>query len=271
MLKQRVIAAAVLAPLGVALLLWGTSAMIAVALGLSVAAGMREWARLAGLEKPGQWISALVAAGLVAALWWWRTPERQVLVASIGVAFWLLAALWLSRFELGRAKTPASTALKLLAGLMVMLPATAGALGLREAAPHGEWWLLFAVVLIWVADSGAYFAGVRFGKHKLAPRISPGKSWEGVGGAVVAVAVLAVGAGWLLGLRGQLLLGLVLVAIVTLAFSIVGDLFESLMKRHAGLKDSGSLIPGHGGVLDRFDSLFAALPVFALGRHLLGA
>lgn len=271
MLKQRVIAAAVLAPLGVALLLWGTSAMIAVALGLIVAAGMREWVRFAGLGKQGQWLGAIVAAVLVAALWWWRTPERLVLVAGIGVAFWLLAALWLGHFEFARARTRANTALKLFAGLMVMLPAAAGALSLRETAPHGEWWLLLAVVLIWVADSGAYFAGVRFGKNKLAPTISPGKSWEGVGGAVVAVSVLAVGAGWLLGLRDQQLLLLVLVAIVTLAFSIVGDLFESLMKRHAGMKDSGSLIPGHGGVLDRFDSLFAALPVFALGRHLLGA
>jgi len=271
MLKQRVIAAAVLAPLGVALLLWGSSAMIAIAMGLIVVGGMREWARFAGLGKTGQWVSALVVAALVAGLWWWRTPERLVLVATIGVAFWLLAALWLSQFEFARARTPANTALKLLAGLMVMLPATAGALSLRETAPLGEWWLLLAVVLIWVADSGAYFAGVRFGKNKLAPQISPGKSWEGVGGAVVAVSLLAVAAGWLLGLRDQPLFGLVLVAIVTLAFSIVGDLFESLMKRHAGMKDSGTLIPGHGGVLDRFDSLFAALPVFALGRQLLGA
>lgn len=270
MLKQRLIAAAVLAPLGVALLLWGSPTVIAVALGLIVAGGMREWARFAGLDQTGQWVCAILAASLVAGLWWWRTPERLVLVATIGAAFWLLATLWLSRFDFGRERTPANTSLKLLAGVLVMLPAAAGALSLRETSPHGEWWLLLAVLLIWVADSGAYFAGVRFGKHKLAPKISPGKSWEGVGGAVIAVSLLAVAAGWLLGLRDGQLAGLVLVAIVTLGVSIVGDLFESLMKRHAGMKDSGTLIPGHGGVLDRFDSLFAALPVFALGRHLLG-
>ncbi len=271
MLKQRILTAAVLAPLGVALLLWGTPAMIAVVLALILAGGMREWARFAGVGEGAQWLFAALAVALLAALWWTRTPDRLLVVAAAGVAFWLLASLWLANFELGRARTPANTALKLAAGFLVMLPAAAGALSLREAAPHGAWWLLVAVVLIWVADSGAYFAGVRFGKHKLAPKISPGKTWEGVGGAVIAVALLGLAAGWLLGLRDEKLLGLMLLAIATLAFSIVGDLFESLMKRHAGMKDSGSLIPGHGGVLDRFDSLFAALPVFAIGRHLLGA
>ncbi len=271
MLMKRIVTAAVLAPLGLALLLWGSSAMIAVALAAIVAGGMREWARLAGLGVGGQWLSSAVAVAILAGLWWARTPERLLLVATVGVAFWLLAAAWLANFGFGKARTPANATIKLAAGFLAMLPASAAALSLRETAPHGEWWLLLAVVLIWVADSGAYFAGVRFGRHKLAPTISPGKTWEGVAGGVAGVALLALVAGWLLGLRDAQWAGLVLLTIATLAFSIVGDLFESLLKRHAGIKDSGSLIPGHGGVLDRFDSLFAALPVFALGRHLLGA
>lgn len=271
MLKKRILTAVVLAPLGVALLLWGTPAMIAVALALILAGGMREWARLAGLGRSAQIFSAGLAVAMLAAVWWTRTPDRLLLVAAVGTGFWLLAAAWLANFEFGRVRSPGNALLKLAAGLLVMLPAAAGALSLRETAPHGAWWLLIAVVLIWVADSGAYFAGVRFGKRKLAPTISPGKTWEGVAGAAIAVALLGVVAGWFLGLRSEKLLGLVFLTLLTLAFSIVGDLFESLMKRHAGMKDSGSLIPGHGGVLDRFDSLFAALPVFALGRHLLCA
>ncbi len=271
MLKQRVLTALVLAPVGVGVLLLGSPAVIAAVLGLVLAGGMREWVRLAGFGRPAQWIGAIAGLALMAMVWFTRTPERLLAWAIVGVAFWILSLAWLARPATGRERTPGIALLKLAAGVLVMVPAMAAALSLRESAPHGSWWLLLAVALMWFGDSGAYFTGVRFGRRKLAPSISPGKSWEGVYGAIVAVAIAGVAAGWLLGLRGEMLALMVLLVIVTLAFSIVGDLFESLMKRHAGMKDSGTLMPGHGGVLDRFDSLFAALPVFALGRHLIGA
>lgn len=271
MLKQRVLTALVLAPLGIAVLVFGNPALIAAVLGLVLAGGMREWVRLAGYGRPAQWLGALAGLALMALVWFTRTPDRLLAFAMVGVAFWMLSLAWLARPAFGRERTPGVALLKLLAGVLAMVPAMAAALSLRESAPHGQWWLLLAVALMWFGDSGAYFSGKRFGRRKLAPTISPGKTWEGVYGGIVAVAIAGTGAGWLLGLRGQTLALMVILVIVTLAFSIVGDLFESLMKRHAGMKDSGTLMPGHGGVLDRFDSLFAALPVFALGRHLIGA
>jgi phosphatidate cytidylyltransferase len=125
------------------------------------------------------------------------------------------------------------------------------------------------LLIVWSADIGAYFSGRTFGKRKLAPQISPGKTWAGAYGALAAGTLTAIIGGWLLDVRGGLLLGLALLACLTVAASIVGDLIESLMKRHAKVKDSGSIFPGHGGLLDRLDSVFAALPVFAAGLWLL--
>ncbi|MEP7187517.1 MAG: phosphatidate cytidylyltransferase, partial [Rhodanobacter sp.] len=117
---------------------------------------------------------------------------------------------------------------------------------------------------------GAYFSGRTFGKRKLAPQISPGKTWAGAYGAMVAGLLVAETGGWLLGVRGAQLASLALLAAITVAVSIVGDLIESLMKRHAQVKDSGTIFPGHGGLMDRLDSVFAATPVFAAGLLLLG-
>jgi phosphatidate cytidylyltransferase len=125
---------------------------------------------------------------------------------------------------------------------------------------------LFVLLLIWAADTGAYFAGSRWGRRKLAPRISPGKSWEGLFGGLFLSLLIAAAAVPVLNLAWWQLPQLLMLVMVTVLVSIAGDLFESLMKRHAGAKDSSHLIPGHGGVLDRIDSLLAALPVFVLGK-----
>jgi phosphatidate cytidylyltransferase len=128
----------------------------------------------------------------------------------------------------------------------------------------GNWLILSVMVLVWAADIGAYFSGRAFGKRKLAPQVSPGKSWEGVyGGLAVSLAitlVVGINRGWGF---GQLLLGLLGAALVVMS-SVIGDLTESMFKRRAGIKDSSNLLPGHGGVLDRIDSLTAAIPVFAV-------
>ncbi|MGB4876542.1 MAG: phosphatidate cytidylyltransferase, partial [Candidatus Competibacter sp.] len=136
-------------------------------------------------------------------------------------------------------------------------------------ADYGPRSVVFLLLLVWAADIGAYFAGRRWGRRKLAPAISPGKTWEGALGGGLATLVLAlVGAAFLkVGASG---FGFVAVCLITMGFSIAGDLFESMMKRQSGLKDSGSLLPGHGGVLDRVDSLSAAAPVFLLGLYGIG-
>jgi phosphatidate cytidylyltransferase len=140
-------------------------------------------------------------------------------------------------------------------------------LALHQNGEEGPLLLLFLLVLIWVADSGAYFAGHRWGKRKLAPVISPGKSWEGVYGALVGASLCGAVLAWYQQDEAGAL-WLIPVSVVTVAISVVGDLFESILKRRMDMKDSGNLLPGHGGMLDRIDSLTAAAPVFALGLQL---
>jgi phosphatidate cytidylyltransferase len=272
MLRQRVVTALLLAPLAILLiLLLPTSVFAWLLAGAFLAAGW-EWTRLSGMKnRRNRGVLLGVAAVLFVALWLlqastWLWPA--LLVA--GVTWWLVVCVWLRHFAFGAAPTPENRNLKLLAGTLVIFPAWVAALSIHGSTPHGHIWAFLAMLLVWAADTGAYFAGRFFGKRKLAPQISPGKTWAGVYGAfVTSAAVIAVG-GWLLGVRDVRLLGLIVVTIVTVASSIVGDLLESLMKRHANVKDSGVLFPGHGGLLDRLDSVFAALPVFALGKLLLG-
>ena len=162
----------------------------------------------------------------------------------------------------------------MLAGTLAIVPAWAALVlihaGGDPPGKQGHLWLLAALALVWAADSGAYFAGRHFGKHKLAPRISPNKTWEGLFGGLLAGVAVAVGLGWLAGVDVAHLPGLLITSVVAVFASVLGDLFESLIKRHAGAKDSGHLIPGHGGVLDRVDGVLAAVPVFALGKEIFG-
>ncbi|MDZ7736438.1 MAG: phosphatidate cytidylyltransferase [Gammaproteobacteria bacterium] len=143
---------------------------------------------------------------------------------------------------------------------------------LRNSAAGGEYWVLFLFVLIWCADSAAYFAGRSWGRHKLAAMVSPGKTLEGLGGALAAALVLVLVAAFAAPLvdRDGLVIGLAVLALVTVLMSVLGDLAESLFKRLAGVKDSGSILPGHGGILDRIDSLTAAVPTFVAGLWWLG-
>ncbi len=269
-LRQRAVTALILAPLGIAAVIYLPTAGFAVLLGLVGLLGLREWSRLAGLAKPAV---GLVYMGLNALLMfglWRQGPALLRDVSSVGVIFWCLTPLWLKYYGFAAQPAVATSLFKHLIGVLVVVPAwCAGAL-LHADPDRGAIWVLFVVVLIWCADVFAYFSGSRFGGRKLAPRISPGKTWAGVYGGLLGAGLYALACGWLFGIRGQMLLAFVGLSMVTVAISIAGDLFESLMKRHAGIKDSGHLFPGHGGALDRFDSLFAALPVFVLGKMVLG-
>lgn len=269
-LRTRVITALVLAPIGIAIVVLLRTPALALVMAAVCAFGLGEWGRLIGIRDPLLRLAMVfVNAGIMAALWQWREFDTLRHAVYVGAAFWPIALLWLRHFEFGARQDVATTMAKALAGSFAVVPAWAAAVLLHGSPAHGPYWLLFAIMLVWSADVFAYFAGRRFGKRKLAPRISPGKTIEGLYGALVGSAVFALAGGWLLGLRGRDLSLLVVIALVAVGFSIVGDLFESLMKRHSQVKDSGSLLPGHGGVFDRMDSMFAALPVFALGATLL--
>jgi phosphatidate cytidylyltransferase len=242
----------------VAALYWASPLVWLAIMAAIVCLGAREWAGLGKLGAFSSWVYAalLTLAGMAMT----QMPAAGMAAYVLSFAFWSLAP-WL----LWRGFKPGSTAQHLALGLLVLLPIYLAIVALREAEPG----LLLALVgLVVVADSGAYFTGRRFGRHKLAPGISPGKTWEGVAGAALGVAlyVLALLALWPEALAVPPYL-VVLAGLGLLALSIVGDLLESWIKRLAGVKDSGSLLPGHGGVLDRIDSLTAALPAAALFYH----
>jgi phosphatidate cytidylyltransferase len=272
MLRQRVITALLLAPIAILLILLLPTSVFACLLAVAFLAASWEWSRLAGVHSHTTRGALLVAAAaLFAVLGWLHTSTwawHALLIA--GVAWWLLACVWLRHFAFAAAPTPENRNLKLLAGVFVVFPAWVAAVGIHGSEPYGHVWVFLAMLLVWAADTGAYFAGRFFGKRKLAPQISPGKTWAGVYGAFITSAVAVLAGGWLLDVRDMRLLGLVILSVFTVAGSIIGDLLESLMKRHANVKDSGALFPGHGGLLDRLDSVFAALPIFALGKWLLG-
>jgi phosphatidate cytidylyltransferase len=271
--RTRVIAAVVMAPIAILSVLYLPSEFFAALVAALMMLGLWEWTLLAGLRNRVSRAACLVGnAALMAALVWGAGRELVVfkLVTLLGAVWWLLVLLWLMRFQFASADNAWSRALKLFAGTLSIVPAWAAICWLHATPANGPAWALFALLIVWMADSGAYFVGVRFGKHKLAPRISPGKSWEGFFGGLLATVMLALVALSLLGLRWTSLPELLLLTVVTALFSVAGDLFESLLKRHAGAKDSSHLIPGHGGVLDRVDSLLAALPVFVVGKEWLG-
>lgn len=228
--------------------------------------GAWEWSAFAGLRRPLARLGFLAAAALLGATGWsaTRDPQQLLDLMWLSAAWWGVALLWLSLRP--TAISPVTAA---VAGLLVLVPAwvAIGRLLQGAPAPGGAALLMCMLLLVWAADIGAYFAGRRWGRLKLAPAVSPNKTWEGVlGGVLLALAVALLEVRWL----GCPTVPFAALALVVICASIVGDLTESMFKRGAGLKDSGSLLPGHGGVLDRIDSITAAAPFFVLGLTWLG-
>ena len=278
--RTRVIAALVMAPFAIgAILLLPTSWLVMLA-ALVFLVGLWEWFKLAEIDDTLQRTVLLTANLLLMVLLVWASRGSTDLVplrlmALVGAGWWLLALLWLRFFHFASDHETWARVFKLAAGTLAVVPAWC-ALGLiHSSQPNGHIWLFVALAIVWAADSGAYFAGRHFGGRwfagrKLAPRISPNKTLEGLlGGLAAGMLVAAVGA-LLAGAGMAQLPGVLLVAIFTVLFSVVGDLFESLLKRHVGAKDSGDVIPGHGGVLGRIDGVLAALPIFVLGKEVFG-
>lgn len=263
-LRQRIGTALLLAALVLVILLWLPARVAVGAVMIVVLAGAWEWAGLARLPSGAARIAYAAAVGLAVGLTWALSESAAVLLAVLVAtgAWWLLAWAWLA-FTPGRGGRAAAAA----AGFAVLVPAAVGVGKLVSLEPGGQVLLLFLLVLVAAADVGAYFGGRRYGRRKLAPRVSPNKTWEGFYAGMAAALVAAVAGGLLF---DEPLSRWLPVCLATAGFSVVGDLLESMFKRQAGLKDSSSLLPGHGGVLDRLDSITAAGPVFLLGLLLLG-
>jgi phosphatidate cytidylyltransferase len=275
LLKYRLITALILIPIViVALFFLPPLAFALVTLAVCMLAAW-EWGQLAGYAARSQRIWLAIICGFLLALMMLSIPSyhHSVHQMMIGGPLWLSLIWWLTALLLVLFY-PGSTALwrdsrplRLVFGLLTIVPFFWGMLALRQldyANNHftGAWWLLYVMVLVWGADSGAYMFGKLFGKHKLAPNVSPGKTWEGLIGGLATSAVIS----WLFSHYAPLSIEsvqLLVCSIIAVLASVLGDLTESMFKREAGIKDSGHLIPGHGGILDRIDSLTAAVPVFA--------
>ena len=263
-LRKRILTAVVLAAVLLPTLLWLPGWVSVVILTVLVLLGAWEWSAFVRL---GGTLPRLGYVLTVALLLWvaWRysaQPAGRELLLTAAVLWWLVALAWIM-FAPQRVSPWSAAA----AGILALVPAWLALARLRLALPDGAEWVLFVLVLVWVADIGAFFFGRRYGRIRLAPAVSPGKTWEGVLGGVAVSALVAIAGSLWFKLSLTLFLPLCLAAV---GFSIVGDLTESLLKRFAGMKDSGSVFPGHGGVMDRIDSLTGASPVLLLGLTLLG-
>jgi phosphatidate cytidylyltransferase len=277
-MRTRFLTALVLVPLTIAALFllppreWGAITLVIVVLASS------EWAFLAGYRKDIAWLVAIAIAVLGSMMLFspWAGfdgggwPDALVIpVCGAATLFWVaIAPAWLY-FGWRVPSKIASTFI----GALVLIATWVSAVQLQSRSPA---LLLALMAIVWVADTAAYFAGRRFGKRRLAPSISPGKTWEGVYGALIAVSIYAIAllpfsarAGYSGPLRPAAATLWIVLVLMLAGVSIVGDLFESQLKRQRGVKDSGKLLPGHGGILDRIDALMAALPPAALVAHYL--
>lgn len=263
MLKQRVITALVLAALLGGLLWFGNALLFAGAMALVMVLAAWEWGRLSGLLGVQPVLYAAVVGALIAALAWQGVPANKAelkQILSIAVLAWVPAVIAILAYPNGvvwKAKR-----ILLCVGIWLLIPTWLGLVYLQPLISNsGLIWLIIG--LIACADIGAYFAGRRFGKHKLAPAVSPGKTWEGAIGGLLAVAVLGFVVSYFSALGFGSAQALIAALLLCGAASVFGDLFESMVKREAQMKDSSQLLPGHGGVMDRIDGWTAAVPMFA--------
>ncbi len=275
MLIYRILSALVMIPAVIAALFLLSPEMFALAIGVICLLGAWEWAQFAGINRQLERIIIALVYGAFLYLLYHQAHRSPVLINSpivqisllLSLGWWIVAIalvisypnsalIWCDRFFM-----------RFLFGLLTLVPFFFGLLVIQEfggrQGPHmGGWWMLYVMLLVWGADTGAYTFGRLFGKHKLAPNVSPGKTWEGAIGGVLTAALIACLFGYFIKLPVALPILLVCSVLAVIA-SIFGDLCESMFKRQAGIKDSSHLIPGHGGIMDRLDSLTAAIPVFA--------
>ncbi len=267
MLKARILTAVIVLPLFLLALLYLQDIFWATLLLVLTVIGSREWCNLAGFSVKNTIIFMILTTLIGGELLFLLSEAAAINVhTSAMIGIYILSALfWVGYvpFQLKHPHKVNNTLVLMLIGWLVLIPTALALYQLRVISPV---LLLGFMATIWISDTAAYFAGRAYGKHKLAYHISPGKTWEGVAGAMLAVIAYGFVWGFVFASDAYLTMLIPLLIILTI-FGIVGDLFESLIKRQAGVKDSGTILPGHGGILDRIDALTAALPIAALAMQ----
>ena len=273
MLKQRLLTAAILIPLVVMSILYLPTIIVQCLLAAVVVLAGIEWFSIIAYKKKSELFFAMAVLAFITVI---CGLFLQSILGFVTLIIWAAISIVIIRYA--HHSLPARLQRLLLQRLSALIIASTVlalfllmSVQLHQSSELGPQQLLYVMVLVWLADTGGYFAGKKWGKTSLARAISPNKTWEGVAGALVLGLIWAA-IGYSLGLSGEItLLSWLLLSVVSLLISIVGDLFESLFKRCHQVKDSGNLLPGHGGMLDRIDSLIAAVPVFTAGVYFLGA
>lgn len=286
MLKQRIITAAILAPSAISAIFFLPMTYFAWLLLAIIAIGAWEWARFMGITNSAQRIAYAVLPCALIAFIWYSLPIAQTWITLIGlkqeitsllylsVIWWGLAAILMLSYPKSNAFWANNKFIIALFGCLTLVPTWLAFMVLRTNNYamdefQGAQLLMYLFMLVWSADIGAYFVGKSMGKRKLMPNVSPGKTIEGFLGGVVCAAILTVVVGLSLDWSSEAFIKALFVTVLITSISVLGDLTESMFKRQAGVKDSGSILPGHGGILDRIDSLTATAPVFALCYILL--
>lgn len=267
MLKQRIITGLILAPIAIGGIFFLEPFAFSWFIGFVIAVGAWEWANLAGFTKQ---VERFGFSACIALLLYVSSFANVKYLLGASVLGWCFALYFITQYP-QKTNLWSSRIKRLLIGVFVLIPAWKALVYIRGADVAGFqyggqeisslWLILYIMFIVWGADVGAYFAGKTWGNKKLAPSVSPGKSWAGVYGGLATTVLFALGASSLLEMSLANTLILVVFTLITGSISVVGDLFESMLKRHRGIKDSSQLLPGHGGVLDRVDSLTAAAPV----------
>jgi len=287
LLKHRIITAVILAPAVIAAIFYLPLAYFAGLLLIVMAIGAWEWGPLMGFTQIKRRLSfVFVTVFLISGLWhyfpiedlWLSTSKLQGIIIYIlwgAVAWWLLSAVLTFLYPRYSTFWSSHRSVRGLFGWLTLVPTWLAFIVLRSNEYtsdmyHGAQLLMFLFLMVWSADIGAYFVGKAIGKHKLLPNVSPGKTMEGFVGGVIFACLLVSLAGLILGWDNEQYMLVLPVTILITTVSVLGDLNESMFKRQAGIKDSGSILPGHGGILDRIDSLTATAPIYALCYALIG-
>jgi phosphatidate cytidylyltransferase len=263
MILQRIISGALLAGSMLAVILFAPQPAVAAMLAVLYLIGAWEWAGLTSLKGGKRIAYVIVVAALMLTGWLLHADDGSNVLLWLAASAWLGIVVWLSTYHRQKSHAAPRWHTPLMGLGLLLIPAAWLALVKLDGLHYG--WLIYTMALCAFADSFAFLAGKQFGRHKLAPELSPGKTVEGLIGGMLSVLMLSLAVAWWLKMPGAQVVSLVLLSLFCGLISVVGDLFESLLKREAGQKDSGRILPGHGGVLDRFDSHISVAPFFYLG------